>query len=126
MPIPFGLANLAFAITNVNFITYILSSVVGLLPSQFLFCYVGSTLKSMSEVLANDSTTRTATVVFTIQLIIACFVMYYIFSAARIELQKHIDHDENINENNDRVREKDLNTKLELVEFNNKNQLLTV
>ena len=99
MPLPFGLANFAFAITKVNYFTFILSSVLGLLPSQFILCYIGSTLKSMSSVLANESTTKTATLVFLIQLVIAFFVMYYILNAAKIEIQKHIDTDIN-NENN--------------------------
>lgn len=92
MPLPFGIANLAFAITKVNFHTYILSSVLGLLPSQLILCYVGSTLKSMSDVLVNESTAKSAWFVFIFQLVIACFVSYYILTAARAELQKHIDN----------------------------------
>jgi len=100
MPLPFGLANLAFAVTNVKFGIYILASAVGLLPSQLIICYMGSTLKSMSDVLANESTAKTASFVFVFQLIIAIFVMYYILHAAKIELQKHIDNDNKIDENN--------------------------
>jgi len=123
MPIPFGLANLAFAITKVNFLTYLLSSLAGLLPSQLILCYVGSTLKSMSEVLANESTTKTASFVFVLQLIIACFVMYYILTAARAELQKHIDNDKN---NNTAANYMGVEvTKPEAADFDN-NQLMTV
>lgn len=95
MPLPFGLANLAFSVTNVNFSTYIISSVIGLLPSQLILCYVGSTLKSMSDVLVNENTAKTGWIVFLIQLIIAFFVMFYILRAAKLELHKHIRIEEN-------------------------------
>lgn len=91
MPLPFGLANFAFAITEVNYTTFILSSILGLLPSQLILSYIGSTLKSMSNVLANDSTAKTASFIFLIQLIIACFVLHYILNAAKTEIQKHLD-----------------------------------
>jgi protein maelstrom len=56
MPLPFGLANALFAVTDVDFFIYILASVIGLVPSQLILCYMGSTLKSMSDVLANEKT----------------------------------------------------------------------
>lgn len=108
MPLPFGLANFAFAITDVNFLTYLISSIIGLLPSQIILCYVGSTLKSMSDVIVNASTAKTAWLVFIIQLIIACFVMLWILNMAKVELNKHItisetDKMEAQNNNNDTV-----------------------
>jgi hypothetical protein len=90
MPIPFGLANALFAVTEVNFKIYILASVVGLIPSQLILCYMGSTLKSMSDVLANEKTAQTAYFVFVVQLIIAVVVLYYILNLAKQELEKHL------------------------------------
>lgn len=90
MPIPFGLANTLFAVTEVNFKIYILASVVGLIPSQLILCYMGSTLKSMSDVLANEKTAQTAYFVFLVQLVIAIVVLYYILSLAKQELEKHL------------------------------------
>ncbi len=90
MPLPFGLANFAFAITRVDFFTYLTSSMIGLLPSQIILCYVGSTLKSMSDVIVNASTAKTAWLVFIVQLIIACFVMLWILNMAKLELNKQI------------------------------------
>lgn len=90
MPIPFGLANTLFSVTDIQFRKYMLASVIGLTPSQFILCYMGSTLKSMTDVLVNRSTARTAYLVFVAQLIIAVLVMYYILRAARNELNKHL------------------------------------
>ena len=56
---------------------------------------MGSTLKSMSDVLANESTAKTATFVFFIQLVIAIGVMFYILQAARNELNQHIENSSN-------------------------------
>ena len=90
MPIPFGLANTVFAVTDVHFRKYMLASVVGLVPSQLILCYMGSTLKSMSDVLVNEKTAHTAYLVFLVQLLVAVLVMYYILKAARVELSKHL------------------------------------
>ena len=91
MPIPFGLANTVFAVTDVRLRNYLLSSVVGLIPSHLILCYLGSTLKSMTDVLINDNTAKTAYLVFIVQLIIAVLVMYYILKASRNEFNKHLD-----------------------------------
>ena len=94
MPIPFGLANTLFSVTDVDFKKYIIASVIGLMPSQLILCYMGSTLKSMSDVLVNDKTAKTASFVFIIQLFIAIGVLYYILHAAKNELNKHLDKNE--------------------------------
>lgn len=90
MPLPFGLANALYAVTDVDFRIYILASVIGLIPSQLILCYMGSTLKSMSDVLANEKTAQTAYLVFIIQLVIAIMVLYYILNLAKMELEKHM------------------------------------
>lgn len=52
-PIPFGLQNAMFALTNVKFSTFILASVLGLFFTQLINTYMGSTLRNMHEVLAD-------------------------------------------------------------------------
>jgi protein maelstrom len=91
MPIPFGLANTVFAVTDVCFRKYLLASIIGLVPSHVILCYMGSTLKSMTDVLVNENTAKTAYLVFVVQMIIAVLVMYYILKAAKHELNKHLD-----------------------------------
>jgi len=99
MPLPFGLANALYAVTDVDFRIYILASVIGLIPSQLILCYMGSTLKSMSDVLANEKTAQTAYLVFIIQLLIAIIVLYYILNLAKMELEKHMNKNSNANSN---------------------------
>lgn len=49
-PVPFGLQNGAFALSNVTFSRYTAATIVGLIPEQLLFAYFGSTLKSLADV----------------------------------------------------------------------------
>lgn len=98
MPLPFGLANALYAITDVKFKIYLLASVIGLIPSQLILCYMGSTLKSMTDVLANEKTAQTAYFVFVIQLVIAVIVLYYILNLAKMELDKHLNKNPNSTE----------------------------
>lgn len=90
MPIPFGLANTLFSVTDVQFKKYMIASLLGLMPTQLILCYMGSTLKSMSDVLLNDDTAKTASLVLIVQIIIAIGAMYYILNAAKHELDKHL------------------------------------
>lgn len=47
MPIPFGLANTLFSVTDIQFRKYLIASIIGLVPSQLILCYMGSMLKTM-------------------------------------------------------------------------------
>jgi protein maelstrom len=91
VPLPFGLANTLFALTNVGYLKYILSSCLGLIPSQLLTCYMGSTLKSLSDALLVDSkTAKTATIIFIGQFIFIFIFMFYLFKLARAEFEKQL------------------------------------
>ncbi|RNA07774.1 Transmembrane 64 [Brachionus plicatilis] len=92
MPLPFGLANTLFSVTDVDFKKYMTASIIGLMPSELILCYMGSTLKSMSDVLVNEKTAKTAYLVFVAQLFIAVGVLYYILRAAKKEINKHLEN----------------------------------
>jgi len=79
----------------------------------------------MSEILIDESPTRTASLVFMLQLIIACFVMYYILTAAKIELQKHIYGQKNL-DNTSTSNYPSVDVKTNLESDLNSNQLMTV
>ena len=44
-PLPFGFQNAVFALTNISIFKYILATVVGLLPTQVLNTFFGTTLR---------------------------------------------------------------------------------
>lgn len=90
IPLPFGITNLLFAITQVNFFTYMLASILGLMPSQIVFCYIGTTLKSMSDLISYSKTAKTAKIIFIVQFLFVFVFMYYLFKLAKIEFEKQI------------------------------------
>jgi len=49
-PIPFGLQNSFFALTDISFRAYLLSTWVGLLPFQIIWCHFGTTLRNLSKI----------------------------------------------------------------------------
>jgi len=49
---PFNLLNYALGLTNVSFPEYVLASWIGMLPGTVMYVYLGSTLKSLSDLAA--------------------------------------------------------------------------
>jgi protein maelstrom len=101
IPLPFGLANLMYSMTKINFINYIISSILGLIPTQLLTCYIGSTLKSISDIISysKSKNAMNAYYIFGIQLIISFVLMYYLVKMAKFEFDKRLNNTIN-NENN--------------------------
>ncbi|XP_078046636.1 transmembrane protein 64 [Augochlora pura] len=86
-PIPFGLQNTIFAVSNMGGIQYHLASALGLLPAQIINIYLGSSLRSMQDVLEDRSTAATGYIVFCFQILIGVSLMVYVVQKARRELQ---------------------------------------
>ncbi|KAG8233022.1 hypothetical protein J437_LFUL013691 [Ladona fulva] len=94
-PIPFGLQNTIFAVSNIGSGKYMLATMVGLLPTQAINVYLGSTLRSMEDVLSDDSTAFTGYIVFAVQILIGVSLMVFVVHKARLELRKALEHDLN-------------------------------
>jgi len=103
-PVPFGLQNAVFSASSLPTSRYLLASVLGLLPTQSCNTYIGSTLRSMEEVLTNSDTVRTGWVILLTQLFISIIVAMFIIKKARVELDKII-----LNKNISAATEQDLN-----------------
>ncbi|XP_060533151.1 transmembrane protein 64 [Cylas formicarius] len=89
-PIPFGLQNTIFALSNVSAKVYHIASFLGLLPAQFVAVYVGSTLRSMQDVLENNHISSTTYFFVCVQLLLGASLMFWIGTKARYELLKVI------------------------------------
>ena len=87
-PVPFGLQNAVFSVSNLSLPSYIMASVLGLLPTQTLNVYIGSTLRSMEEVLTNSDHMLTGWVILLVQLVITLLVGVLIVRSARQELDR--------------------------------------
>ncbi|XP_070574050.1 transmembrane protein 64-like [Ptychodera flava] len=87
-PIPFGVQNGLFAITSVKTTRYLLASSLGLLPTQILNTYMGTTLRSMEDVL--DQQSFSGYFMFILQLVISIVLTWYVVKKARSELNKTV------------------------------------
>lgn len=83
-PIPFGLQNTIFAVSDVRGCGYHLATMLGLLPAQVINVYLGSTLRSMHDVLHESH--LTGYVVFAFQILIGITLMVWVVQKARKEL----------------------------------------
>ncbi|XP_067055399.1 transmembrane protein 64-like [Acropora muricata] len=100
-PVPFGLQNGLFAVTNVSISKYVTSSTIGLLPTQALNTYMGSTFRSLEDVVQDQSGSY---IVLFIQFIISILLMTYVIRRARNELNKTCDEMEQDVEANGHVQ----------------------
>ncbi|XP_042292097.1 transmembrane protein 64 [Thunnus maccoyii] len=87
-PIPFGLQNAVFSITDVSLPNYLVASSVGLLPTQLLNSYLGTTLRTMEDVIAEQSVS--GYFVFSLQIVISIGLMFYVVHRAQVELNAAI------------------------------------
>lgn len=72
-PLPFGLMNAFFAVSDVSNLDYIVASVLGLLPTQAINAYIGTTLKEIEEV--TESKHNKSYYIILIFQIAACFLV---------------------------------------------------
>ncbi|XP_062386248.1 LOW QUALITY PROTEIN: transmembrane protein 64 [Sardina pilchardus] len=87
-PIPFGLQNAVFSITDVSLPSNLVASSVGLLPTQLLNSYLGTTLRTMEDVIAQQSIS--GYFLFSLQIVISIGLMFYVVHRAQLELNAAI------------------------------------
>ncbi|XP_065349825.1 transmembrane protein 64 [Cloeon dipterum] len=90
-PIPFGLQNTIFAGSYVSYKMYLLASATGLFPTQVINVYLGSTLRSMEDVLSDEATASTGYLVFAVQILVGCLLMAFVVHKAKAELKTALD-----------------------------------
>lgn len=57
--VPFNFLNYALAITNIDLITYALTSWIGMLPGTLLYIYIGISAGSIADIIAGRTNTST-------------------------------------------------------------------
>lgn len=87
-PIPFGLQNALFAMSKMSLQRYIAASITGMLPTQGLHTYFGSTLRSMEEVISTSSGSPSTYVVFGVQLLMVGVLLMFVVQKARLEFDQ--------------------------------------
>ncbi|KFV57426.1 Transmembrane protein 64, partial [Gavia stellata] len=80
---------LSFAqITDLSLPNYLMASSVGLLPTQLLNSYLGTTLRTMEDVIAEQSVS--GYFIFSLQIVISIGLMFYVVHRAQVELNAAI------------------------------------
>ncbi|XP_037723229.1 transmembrane protein 64 isoform X1 [Drosophila subpulchrella] len=87
-PIPFGVQNVIFGISSINTRDYHVATMIGLLPAQTINVYLGSTLRSMHEVLNDNDTKLTGYISFVFEVICGVALMFWVLQKARKELSE--------------------------------------
>ncbi|KAK3772890.1 hypothetical protein RRG08_024075 [Elysia crispata] len=90
-PIPFGLQNALFSLSSMPLIKYLIASVGGLIPMTLLNCYMGSTLRTMQDLMNDDSNRMKGVFIFGGQILITVILLWFVVRKARIELKKTMD-----------------------------------
>ncbi|GCB61583.1 transmembrane protein 64-like [Scyliorhinus torazame] len=88
-PIPFGLQNAVFSVSKLETVQYLVTSTVGLLPSQILNSYLGSTVRTLEDVVNHRGVE--GYLAFALQIFISVAMMLYFVRRARQELNKTIE-----------------------------------
>nr|XP_026689692.1 transmembrane protein 64 isoform X2 [Ciona intestinalis] len=83
-PIPFGFQNGLFSVSNIDMKRYLIASNLGLLPTQVLNCYIGSTFRSIEQLVEQENTS--GYLIFLIQIVIGVCLMMFVLRHARKEL----------------------------------------
>ncbi|XP_061198393.1 transmembrane protein 64-like [Saccostrea echinata] len=94
-PIPFGLQNGLFSLTDIPLLSYCAASTIGLLPTTVLNCYMGSTLRTMSDVLTDQSNQATGYLILSVQILLTVVLLWFVIRKARSELKKTVEGQEN-------------------------------
>lgn len=89
-PVPFGLQNALFSVAQISKRTFMGATLVGLMPTQILNAYMGTTLRSMEDVLAGKSDN---TFVLFVQVAITVAVTWYVNQRMKSEVSKACEHD---------------------------------
>ena len=71
--------------TDVSFAKVFFSSIIGLLPTQILNTYIGSTVRNMKEVLSDRAD---GYIILIAQIIFSVMLTFYLLQKARQELYK--------------------------------------
>lgn len=92
-PVPFGLQNAVFSVSNLPCGRYLCASVCGLFPTQCINVYMGSTLRSMEEVLTSEDSLAMGWLLLAAQLLASVAVAMFVVRKARVELDRSLDEE---------------------------------
>ncbi|WAR12133.1 TMM64-like protein [Mya arenaria] len=81
-------------LTDISLMSYVSASTLGMLPTAILNCYMGTTLRSMNDILTDETNQATGWIVLVIQILFTIALMYFVVRKARVELKKTVEDDD--------------------------------
>jgi len=100
-PIPFGLQNSFFALTDISYRDYVLSTFMGLLPFQIVWTHLGTTLRNIRKLTSGEmefTTFQRVSLVFQIGIVFVIILYFWYLSRKmrRAEaMGETLDYDDN-------------------------------
>eukprot|EP01137_Pigoraptor_chileana_P035216 Opistho-2@28923 len=86
-PIPFGLQNALFSLAKIEPAIYTAATVVGLLPTQIVNTYIGTTLHTVEDVIEGKSDMKAGSyAILLLQIVLGIALSYYVVRRAQQEL----------------------------------------
>lgn len=90
-PLPFGLQNSLFSLTNIPLHSYVAASSLGMIPTAVLNSYMGTTLRSMNDILTDETNQTTSWIVLSVQILFTIALSCFVVRKARAELKKTVE-----------------------------------
>lgn len=88
-PIPYGVQNTVFAVSKISTPVYICTSVIAQLITQLVYAYMGSTFRSITQVLSSSNSNMTWSILI-LQVGITLALMVFVMRLAKKELSKNM------------------------------------
>ena len=90
-PIPFGVQNALLSASDIGLQRYATATFCGLLPTQFLNAYMGTTLGALSDVFAGKAPGASSTIIIASQVLFFVLVTWYVNRRMKRELDLMVD-----------------------------------
>ena len=94
--IPFGITNLLWGITEIDYYKYLLTTLFGSIIFIFFECYIGHNIKYLTEIKSKNIYIIIFSIIFVI------FILYYIDHILSEIFKRDIDKDKDINKDKDK------------------------
>jgi len=100
-PIPLGIQNALFAVCGIPYRVFIVATVIGMFPEALLWCYLGHTAQTLTDVLNNKTSFGTAQQILVSVEVIAVIllgsiIIYFVRKSVREVIDKYSDDEHDI------------------------------
>eukprot|EP01091_Cochliopodium_minus_P006270 TRINITY_DN16152_c0_g1_i1.p1 TRINITY_DN16152_c0_g1~~TRINITY_DN16152_c0_g1_i1.p1 ORF type:complete len:296 (-),score=68.40 TRINITY_DN16152_c0_g1_i1:29-916(-) len=96
---PYGLCNYLFGVTSIGFLSYNGSTLLGLLPGTIAYTYLGTLMKSLTDIYSDDEEVDVMNIIFiVVGVVLTILIIVIVTIVSKREIDKAINHEENLME----------------------------